>query len=119
MEFSFEYTEFWKFINLKTGLTYSVAFGGVLLLYLPARLTTAILGRTSDGKSNLLVGMYLCSTWIIGAIVLAGLSFMHPQGISIFLIWMGIAVVNLFFITSNATFLVKIWKEELLKTKDA
>ena len=110
MEFSFEYTEFWRAIDENQAITYSIAFGGILLLYLPVRLITTILELNLNGKTHAMSVLYLGFTWLMGCIVLGVLSFAHPTGIQVFLIYLGIVVTVLSFALSNHKIIYKVYK---------
>lgn len=109
MEFSFEYIDVWRAINENRNMLYSFAFVGVVLLYLPIRLVVNILGQAPDGKLNVVAGFYILFTWLMGTIGLGVLSFAHPPGITIFLFWCSIALVNLSFAISNASIIYKYY----------
>ena len=110
MEFSFEYFDFLKSLNSNTSVIQSIAFIGIILLYLPYRLLINLLKQDSDGKMNIMGLLYFFATWLMGAIAVGILSYNSQSGIKMFLVWVVIALVDLLFVIKNSNRLFKAYE---------
>ncbi|WP_074538472.1 hypothetical protein [Cellulophaga baltica] len=115
MEFSFEYYDWLKEININTSIIKSVAFFGLLLLIVPARLL-AIFMRTEVKKKFLwLIFVCVIATWLFGSLVVGVMASYILGGLKLFLAWLAVLCNVLGFTVANHSRLYKIYEQQLTK----
>ena len=115
MEFSFEYYDFLRVLNSNLAVIKSLAYVGILVLYLPYRFLLGLFNQAPDGKMNILGLLYFGATWFIGAIVVGIMQYNDLPVLKLFLVWTIIALVNLMFVLNNNSLLYKIYQSKLKK----
>ncbi|MBU3024055.1 hypothetical protein [Zobellia galactanivorans] len=113
MEFSFEYVDFLKGINNNIAIIQSLAYIGILILYIPYRFLISLFKQAPDGKMNILGLLYFSATWFLGAIIIGIMLYNDQATLKLFLVWAAIAFVNLIFILTNHSLLYKIYQTKV------
>lgn len=115
MAFSFEYYDWLKEININTSIIKSVAFFGILLLIVPARLLAIFMSTEVKKKFLWLVFVFILATWILGSIVVLVMGTSVPGGLKLFLAWLAVMCNVLGFTVANHSRLHKIYEQQLNK----
>ncbi|SIS97586.1 hypothetical protein SAMN05421766_10617 [Zobellia uliginosa] len=113
MEFSFEYVDFLKGINNNIDVIQSLAYIGILVLYIPYRFLISLFKQAPDGKMNILGLLYFIATWFLGAIIIGIMQYNDQATLKLFLVWAAIAFVNLIFVLTNHSLLYKIYQTKV------
>ncbi|KGK30607.1 hypothetical protein [Cellulophaga sp. E6(2014)] len=115
MEFSFEYYDWLKEININTSIIKSVAFFGVLLLIVPARICAIFMSAEVKKKFLWLVFVCVIATWLFGSLVVGVMASYIPGGLKLFLAWLAVLCNVLGFTVANHSRLYKIYEQQLSK----
>ncbi|SHK06938.1 hypothetical protein [Pseudozobellia thermophila] len=109
MEFSFEYFDILKSINSSSDSIRLMAYGGILLLYIPYRLLLKLFKQNATGKMNSLGLLYFVLTWLMSGFTIGVLCQDETSGIKLFLVLISIITVNLIFVLNNHSRLYKVY----------
>ncbi|MDO6811270.1 hypothetical protein Q4603_21820 [Zobellia galactanivorans] len=113
MEFSFEYFDILKSINSNIGSIKLMAYGGILLLYIPYWLLLKLFKQDTTGKMNSLGLLYFILTWLMSGFTIGILCQDETSGIKLFLVFISIITVNLIFVLNNHSRLYKVYHKNI------
>ncbi|WP_282055637.1 hypothetical protein [Maribacter luteus] len=113
MEFSFEYSDLLKVMNNNLAVIQSLAYIGILLLYIPYRFLISLFKQAPDGKLNIIGLLYFGTTWFMGAIIVGIMQYTEQSVLKMYLVWIIIVLINLMFVLNNNSLLYKVYQRKI------